>query len=67
MVDLCLLKYLGSSLIDYISQQTNSLGFSLGAHFTNQDSKPGPVIAKAQEAFIIFIAGVEAIPKGNRQ
>jgi len=53
MVDLCLLKLLRSSLIDF-HISTNPLGFYWeGSHFSDQDSKLVPVITKAQEAFIV--------------
>ena len=49
MVNLCLLKYLGSSLIDFhISTDKLSWFLLRGVPlFKNQDSKPDPVIAKA--------------------
>ena len=51
MVDLCLLKYLRSSLIDFhISTEKLSWLLLRGVH---QDSKSGPVIAKANETFIM--------------
>ena len=41
-VDLCEIKYLGSSLIDF---QTNVLG----SHFSNQDLRLGPVVKKLKQ------------------
>ena len=51
MVDLRLLKYLGSSLIGFhISTDKTSWLLLRGSHFSNEDSKPSPVITKAKEA-----------------
>ena len=52
MFGLRLLKYLGSSLIGFhISTDKTSWLLLRGSHFSNEDSKPSPVITKAKEAY----------------